>query len=180
MKSVCVFCGARSGADDQWVALAKGVGQALGQKGIRTIYGGGSVGLMGAVAGGALEAGGEVVGVIPHFLMGQELGTHDITRLEQVDDMAQRKVRMMELSDGFLTLPGGLGTLDELFEVMTLSQVGQHEKPCAILNAQGYFDSLFALFDSFVQAGFVGQEHVDRLLIHSDVDPLFKQLLPKL
>jgi len=180
VKSVCVFCGARSGADDHWVGLATQVGRALGQQGIRTIYGGGSVGLMGAVAGGALEAGGEVVGVIPHFLMGQELGTHDITRLEQVDDMAQRKVRMMELSDGFLTLPGGLGTLDELFEVMTLAQVGQHDKPCAVLNAQGYFDSLFALFESFVGAGFVGQEHVDRLLIDTEVQPLLNTLVTKL
>jgi uncharacterized protein (TIGR00730 family) len=135
---------------------------------------------MGAIAGGALEAGGEVVGVIPHFLMGQELGTHDITRLEQVDGMAERKVRMMELSDGFLTLPGGLGTLDELFEVMTLAQVGQHSKPCAILNAQGYFDSLFALFESFVDAGFVGQEHIDHLLIDTEIQPLLDTLTPKL
>ncbi len=180
MKSVCVFCGARDGKSDQWVKLGEQVGRALGERRIRTVYGGGSVGLMGAVAGGALAAGGEVVGVIPHFLMGQELGTHDITRLEQVDDMAQRKVRMMELSDGFLTLPGGLGTLDELFEVMTLYQVGQHSKPCAILNKNAYFDPMFSLFDAFVSQGFVGQEHIDHLIVDTQLKPLLDALAARL
>lgn len=177
--SVCVFCGARSGANPAWMALAGQVGQALARRGARIIYGGGGVGLMGAVARGALDGHGEVIGVIPHLLMAQEQGNLQVTRLERVASMAERKTRMIELADAFLTLPGGLGTLDELFEVMTLRQIGFHQKPNAILNASGYFDNLLATISGFAGHGFVGRDDVDALIVERSLEPLLDRLLPQ-
>lgn len=171
-----MFCGAREGNDPKWAGLAREVGTALARRGFTTVYGGGGVGLMGAVARGALDAGGTVIGVIPRMLMAQEQGNLAVTRLERVDSMAERKVRMIELSDAFLTLPGGLGTLDELFEIMTLHQIGVHEKPGLLLNAHGYFDPLLALMRHFGQAGFVGQRDLDYLQVGDAIEPLLDRL----
>lgn len=177
MTSICVFCGAKDGVDPKWLPLARQVGAALAGHSVRLVYGGGGVGLMGAVAGGALDAGGEVVGVIPHSLMGQEVGNLKVTRLERVESMAERKTRMMDLSDGFLILPGGLGTLDELFEVMTLRQIGLHGKPCGLLNYDGYFDPLLALLAHMVKAGFVHQKDTDYLLVDPEPGQVINELV---
>ena len=175
-KRICVFCGARPGHDPSWLSLARAVGQSIARRGYGVVYGGGGVGLMGAVAGGALDERGEVIGVIPHLLMDQELGNLNVTRLEKVESMAERKTRMIDLADGFVSLPGGLGTLDELFEVMTLRQIGFHEKPNGILNANGYFDDLFALISGFADKGFVGQQDLDALIVAPHIEALLDQL----
>ena len=174
--SVCVFCGARPGADDAWMPLAFEVGATLARRGLGVVYGGGGVGLMGAVARGALSENGQVVGVIPHLLMAQEQGNLAVTRLERVDSMAIRKTRMIDLADAFLTLPGGLGTLDELFEVMTLRQIGFHRKPNSILNAAGYFDGLINTLTGFADQGFVGQGDIDALIVEPTIEPLLDRL----
>jgi len=161
------------------MSLAHLVGRSIARSGYGLVYGGGGVGLMGAVAAGALEEGGEVIGVIPHLLMAQELGNLNVTRLEKVDSMAARKTRMIELADAFLSLPGGLGTLDELFEVMTLRQIGFHQKPNGILNANGYFDGLISLLAGFVDKGFVGEQDVNALIIESEIDALLGRLFTK-
>ncbi|MGH1359652.1 MAG: TIGR00730 family Rossman fold protein [Burkholderiaceae bacterium] len=177
---VCVFCGARPGADDAWMPLAFKVGASLARRGLGVVYGGGGVGLMGAVARGALSEQGQVVGVIPHLLMAQEQGNLAVTRLERVDSMAERKTRMIDLADAFLTLPGGLGTLDELFEVMTLRQIGFHQKPNSILNASGYFDGLVSTLNGFAGHGFVGQADVDHLIVETTIEPLLDRLVAAL
>ncbi|MFK7967380.1 MAG: TIGR00730 family Rossman fold protein [Burkholderiaceae bacterium] len=175
-KRICVFCGARPGSDPSWMSLARAVGQSIARRGYGVVYGGGGVGLMGAVAAGALDEEGEVIGVIPHSLMAQELGNLNVTRLEKVESMAVRKTRMIDLADGFVSLPGGLGTLDELFEVMTLRQIGFHQKPNGILNANGYFDDLFALVNGFADKGFVGQQDLDALIVDAHIEPLLDQM----
>lgn len=174
--SVCVFCGARPGKSSVWMPFALEVGKTLAQRGFGVIYGGGGVGLMGAVARGALQEQGQVIGVIPNLLMAQEQGNLAVTRLERVDSMAERKTRMIDLADAFLTLPGGLGTLDELFEVMTLRQIGFHQKPNAILNADGYFDGLISLLEGFTERGFVGASDVQSLIIESEISRVADRL----
>ena len=154
-RAVCVFCGAKSGNDPRWVNAAFDFGLALAARGWTLVYGGGNVGLMGALADGALAGGGEVVGVIPRKLVEREVAHRGLTRLEVVADMAERKTRMIELSDAFVALPGGLGTLDELFEVLTLAQIGYHRKPVALYNLEGYWDPLLAACRAMVEAGFV-------------------------
>lgn len=177
--SVCVFCGAREGTDPYWVDMATQVGRTLGKRGITMVYGGGGVGLMGAVARGALAEGGHVIGVIPRMLMAQEQGNLAVDRLERVDSMAERKIRLIDLSDAFLTLPGGLGTLDELFEVMTLHQIGVHDKPTGMLNVRRYFDPLLAVIEHFGRHGFVGQRDLDYLTVGEDVDQVLDILQAK-
>jgi uncharacterized protein (TIGR00730 family) len=157
---VCVFCGARDGADPRFVALARLAGDRLARAGATIVYGGGRVGMMGALADAAVAAGGEVIGVIPGVLLDRELGHKGLARLEVVADMQVRKQRMIELSDAFLTLPGGLGTLDELFEVLTLRQLGEHQLPILAVNDQGYFDTLAACLAEFVDHGLAGQRDV--------------------
>ena len=136
-KTICVFCGAKPGNDPGFLSLAFSIGQLIAIRGHRLAYGGGNVGLMGAVAGGALEAGGDVLGVIPEKLLAREMAHKGIQQMEIVTDMASRKDRMVAVSDGFLSLPGGLGTLDEMFEVLTLRQIGYHQKPSVLLNYEG-------------------------------------------
>ena len=153
--ALCVFCGAKSGNEAHWALTAFDFGAAVARRGWRLVYGGGRVGLMGALADGALSAGGEVVGVIPTRLMERELAHRGVARLEVVVDMAARKQRMMAISDAFAALPGGLGTLDELFEVLTLRQIGEHTKPSALLDERGYWQPLLRACYSMVDAGFV-------------------------
>lgn len=175
-RSVCVFCGARVGADPRFAAGARRVGEAIARQRWRLVFGGGHVGLMGATADAALAAGGEVIGVIPRSMVRRELAHQGLTRLEIVEGMGPRKERMIELSDAFLVLPGGLGTLDELFEVLTLRQIRQHAKPTAILNQDGYYDLLLAALRGFVGQGLVGPADVEQLIVGDDVGDLLARL----
>jgi uncharacterized protein (TIGR00730 family) len=155
VSSVCVFCGAKLGAEPRFVDIARRTGTLLAGVGATLVYGGGSVGMMGALADGALDSGGTVVGIIPRLLMDREVGHKGLARLEVVVDMQVRKQRMIEISDAFIALPGGLGTLDELFEVLTLRQLGLHRKPMVVVSDGGYFDALLAALEGFVRHGLV-------------------------
>lgn len=153
--NLCVFCGAAAGKDPSWAALAAETGRLLAEAGHTIVYGGGNTGLMGEVAQAALRAGGEVIGIMPTLLVERERALTSVTRLETVPDMATRKARMIALSDGFLSLPGGLGTLDELFEVLTWYQLNLHAKPSWILNPNGFYDPLLAQLERMSAAGFL-------------------------
>ena len=167
--AVCVFCGARAGAEPRFAAVAREAGERLARAGVTLVYGGGSVGMMGVLADAALAAGGEVIGVIPGVLMAREVGHRGLTRLEVVADMQLRKQRMIALSDAFLTLPGGLGTLDELFEVLTLRQLGEHAKPIVAVSDRGYFDALAATLRDLVVHGLAAERDVAALELHPTV-----------
>lgn len=169
MKSVCVFCGANPGNDPVYAAGARAMGVEIARRGMVLVYGGGAVGLMGVVANAALEAGGEVHGVIPRALREKEIGHNDLTRLEIVDTMHIRKARMAELSEGFIAMPGGIGTFEELFEIWTWGQLGIHEKPLGLLNVAGFYDPLAAFLDGTVEAGFLKQAH--RAMAMTDTEP---------
>jgi len=169
MDSVCVFCGSRDGNDREYVAAAKKTGAAIARRGWKLVYGGGHVGLMGALADAALAEGGEVIGVMPRALLTREIAHPDITRLHLVTSMHRRKALMSSLSDGFLTLPGGYGTLEEFFETLTWAQLGLHTKPCALLDVIGFWDPLLAMVDNQIAGGFVPAEH--RRLIMTGADP---------
>jgi len=169
MDSICVFCGSRPGNDPAYVAAANETGRAIARRGWRLIYGGGRVGLMGALADGALAERGEVIGVMPRALLRWEEPHPGITRIYMVTSMHRRKAQMSSLSDGFLTLPGGFGTLEEFFETLTWAQLRLHTKPCALLNVSGYWDNLLAMADTMVETGFVPAIH--RELILSDTVP---------
>jgi uncharacterized protein (TIGR00730 family) len=152
---ICVYAGSNPGAKDTYAEAAAGLARLLAQRGIGVVYGGGKVGLMGILADAALEAGGEVIGVIPRDLVDREIGHGGLTDLRIVGSMHERKALMAELSDGFVALPGGIGTLEELIEVYTWSQLGLHDKPMGVLNVDGYYDALAALLDHAVQEGFL-------------------------
>ena len=163
-KVVCVFCGARTGHDPQWAEQARALGRGLALSGHVLLYGGGHVGLMGEHADAALAAGGQVIGIIPESLMRREVGHRGLTELEVVPDMHLRKKRMIERSDAFITLPGGLGTLDELFEVLTLAQLGEHDHPMILLDPAGYFDGLVQFLGQIAAAGLALDRDVGALL----------------
>lgn len=173
MRSVCVFCGSSSRAKDVYFEAARRTGRAIARRGLRLVYGGASVGLMGALADAALAAGGEVTGVIPQALVEREVAHTGLTEQHVVESMHDRKALMNELAGGFLALPGGLGTLDELFETLTWAQLGFHRKPVALLNVEGYFDDLLRFCDRAAADGFLHPAH--RGMILSGVDP--EQLL---
>ncbi len=175
MNSICVFCGSRPGTDPAYEVAARCLGQALAQANITLVYGGGNVGLMGVVADAALEAGGEVVGVIPEALMRREIGHPGLTKLHVVASMHERKAKMAELSDGFVALPGGTGTLEEFFEVLTWAQLGEHEKPCGLLDIAGYYGPLLAVFDHMVEKGFLKDHHREMLLVERDPTTLLER-----
>ena len=168
IESVAVYCGAHAGALPEYVEAAGAVGRLLAQEGVRVVYGGGNVGLMGVVADAALEAGGEVIGVIPESLMALELGHTGVTELHQVASMHERKTMMADLSDAFVALPGGIGTMEEIFEVFTWTQLGFQTKPCAFLNVAGYYDELFAFLETMVGQGFLKEGNLDDLMIADD------------
>jgi len=174
--ALCVFCGAKSGNEAHWALTAFDFGAAVARRGWRLVYGGGRVGLMGALADGALSAGGEVVGVIPTRLMERELAHGGVARREVVVDMAARKQRMMAMSDAFVALPGGLGTLDELFEVLTLRQIGQHAKPSALLDERGYWQPLLRACYAMVDAGFVRDGDLAPVIVEASADALLDGL----
>ena len=159
MKKICVFCGANAGADPAHAEAARALGHAIAARGLGLVYGGGKVGLMGVVADAALEGGAEVDGVIPEHLVQRELGHGAVTRLHVVASMHERKAMMAALSDGFVVLPGGFGTLEEAFEVLTWSQLGLHRKGTVFLDVRGYWSRLNAMLDAMVSEGFVRAEH---------------------
>ena len=159
MRSICVYCGSNNGARPVYAEHAAALGTRLAADGVAVVYGGGNVGLMGVVADAALAAGGEVIGVIPEQLMGWEVAHTGLTRLEVVANMHQRKARMFDLSDGFVALPGGFGTLDEMFEMLTWRQLGIGDKPCAFLDVDGFFEPLVAMMDRMVAERFL---HADQ------------------
>ena len=176
LRSVTVFCGSNAGARHGYRLAAQLVGQRLAERQIRMVYGGGSCGLMGAAADGALAAGGQVVGVIPHALERLEIAHRGLSQLHVVASMHARKALMAELSDGFIALPGGLGTLEELFEVLTWAQLGIHVKPVALLNVAGYFDPLLKFLDRSVDERFLRAEHRALLIHGDDIDDVVERM----
>jgi len=175
-RSICVFCGSSFGDDPRYTAAARDTGIAIARRGWTLVYGGGRVGLMGVVANAALEAGGRVVGVIPRFLYDREVGHDGLTALEIVPSLTERKIRMGELSDAFLSLPGGVGTMDELFEMWSWTQVGLQQKPSGLLNVAGYYDGLVTFVDRAAGDGFMKPQHRAMLVIEETVDALLDRL----
>jgi uncharacterized protein (TIGR00730 family) len=174
--SICVYCGSRAGKNPTFAAVAREAGTIIGRLGWRLVYGGGRSGLMGLVADAALAAGAPVVGVIPQSLVIREHGHTGLTELHVVQTMHERKTLMAEHSDAFLALPGGIGTMEELFEVWTWRQLGYHDKPVGLLNVEGYYDALLAFVDSAAQAGFVEPAQRSLLQVADSVAPLLKRL----
>jgi uncharacterized protein (TIGR00730 family) len=172
LTSVCVFCGSNAGGDPAYVATAQAVGSGLAQRGIRIVYGGGRVGMMGALADAARAAGGEVVGVMPQQLIDREIGHTGIDDLRVVGSMHERKALMVELADAFIALPGGIGTLEELFEVYTWAQLGIHSKPLGLLDVAGYYEPLAAFLDQAVLERFLRPESRAMLAVAGDLESL--------
>lgn len=174
--SVCVYCGSRSGSDSLYTLAARQTGQAIGQRGWQLVYGGGRVGLMGSVADAVLASGGRAVGVIPQKLREREVGHTGLSEIHIVDTMHQRKQMMAERADVFLALPGGIGTLEELFEVWTWRQIGYHDQPIGLLNVGGFYDGLLAFLRHAVSSGFLEQAQLDKLHVGTDADELLGRL----
>lgn len=172
LRRLCVFCGSGAGAAPGYAAAARELGTTLARQGIGLVYGGASVGLMGAVADAALAAGGEVIGVIPEALVRKEVAHGGPIDLRIVGSMHERKAMMADLSDGFVALPGGIGTLEELFEIWTWAQLGHHRKPCALMNVEGFYDPLIAFLDGVVERRFLKAEHRGMLIVAAAVEPL--------
>ena len=176
MKRLALYCGSASPADRRYLQLAREVGTTLAQRGIGIVYGGGKAGLMGALADGALSAGGEVIGVIPTALVGRELAHRGCTELHVVETMHQRKAAFTDLSDGFVTLPGGVGTMDELWEAVSWAQLGYHANPVGLLNAFGYYDGLIAFNRHMAEVGFVRAAHRDIIIAADTLDGLLERM----
>ena len=176
MARICVFCGSQAGANDLYRQTATDMGQLLALRGYGLVYGGGHVGLMGVIADAVLASGGEVIGVIPESMVARELAHTGVTRLDVVPGMHERKARMAALADAFIALPGGYGTLEELFEVITWAQIGLHRKPIGLLNVAGYFDALKALVEHAITEGFIRSEHRRLLTIADDPPTLLATL----
>lgn len=176
IRSVCVYCGSSLGESQVYTAQAQILGRLLGENGIRLVYGGGRIGLMGVVAEAALAAGGEVVGIIPHHLHDWEVGHTGLTELHVVDSMHTRKRMMVEMSDAFIALPGGLGTLDEFFEVITWRQLKLHDKPVIILNVEDYWHPLLALIETVIERGFARRTATNLFTIVDDAEAILPVL----
>ncbi|MEO8274767.1 MAG: TIGR00730 family Rossman fold protein [Thermoanaerobaculia bacterium] len=176
MKSLGVFCGSHAGRGDRYSIAAASFAREVARRGITVVYGGGRVGLMGVVADAALAAGGQVIGVLPRFLEAREVGHSGLTEIHLVDSMHERKAKMAELADAFVALPGGVGTLEELFEAWTWVLLGVHQKPCGLLSVGNYFDPLIAFLDRSVEEGFVSPANRAQLRIASDPAVLLAKL----
>lgn len=170
IKRLAVFCGSNSGARPEYITAARSLGRLLSDRGIGVVYGGSNVGLMAALANEVLQNDGEIIGVIPRMLVDREVAHTGLADLRVVDSMHERKATMAELCDGFVALPGGIGTLEEFFEVWTWAQLGVHDKPCGLLNVAGYFDGLLSFIDRAVDEKFVRGVHREMLIV--EVDPL--------
>ena len=168
MNGICVFCGSSAGRDPAYAEAARQLGETLAERNMTLIYGGGHVGLMGVVADAALGRGGEVIGVMPRALVDREISHAGLTKLHVVSSMHERKALMSELSEAFVALPGGNGTLEEFFEVLTWAQLGEHDKPCGLLNVAGYYDPLLAVFDNMVDQAFLKKEHRGLVLVEEE------------
>lgn len=176
MKSITVFCGSSFGSDDLYKGQATLLGQTLAKQNIQLIYGGANVGLMGAVADGVLKEGGKAIGVLPHFLQSKEIAHQNLTELILVETMHERKTKMNDLCDGVIVLPGGYGTLEEFFEMITWAQLGLHKKPIAILNIDGFYDDLIKLVQKMVDKGFLKQINQEMLLVSDSIDELLEKM----
>ena len=176
MRRLAVYCGSRRGHDPAFAKAAAALGETMALRGVGLVYGAAQTGLMGVVADTVLELGGEVIGVIPEALMANEIVHPRLTKLEVVDSMHQRKARMLELADAMVALPGGFGTLEELFEVLAWLQLGLHQKPCGLLNVAGFFDPLLRYLDASVEQGFLNPQHRQLLRHHTDDDLLLQNL----
>ena len=176
MKRVCVFCGSKPGSRPEFVTVAQQVGRLLADRGLGLVYGGGKTGLMGAVAQATLAAGGEVIGVIPTALVERELAFREATELYEVGSMHERKAMMADFADGFISLPGGFGTFEEFFEVLTWAQLGYHQKPVSLLNVSGYYDPLLTFFDHVIASGFAEQPYRDMILVDTDPGQLLDSM----
>jgi len=170
MNRLCVFCGSSPGARPAYAEAAKELGRTLVKRGTGLVYGGGSVGLMGILAQSVLEGGGRVTGIIPRLLVERELAFNRLEDLRIVDSMHERKALMADLSDGFIALPGGIGTIEEFVEILTWTQLGIHDKPCGLLNVEGYYKSFLAFFDHMIEEGFIPPGNREMLLV--DEDPI--------
>ncbi len=176
LKRICIFCGSHFGTDPAYRAAAADFGRHMVERGLGLVYGGGDVGMMGTVADAVLAGGGEVIGVIPRSLRDREVAHKGLTELQVVDSMHERKRLMYAQADAVVALPGGIGTLDELFESMTWNQLGIHLKPAGVLNIEGYFDPLVAMLDRALDQGFVGRAYTDFLLVESSAARLLDAL----
>lgn len=176
LKRVCVFCGSNKGVRPAYAEAARRMGDTLARRGIGLVYGAGNIGLMGILADTVLNAGGEAIGVIPEALIGYEVAHEGLTELRIVESMHARKAMMADLSDAFIALPGGFGTFEEFCEVLTWAQLGLQQKPCGLLNVEGYYDSLLALFDHAVAEGFVLPQHRSLVVQETDPDGLLDRL----
>lgn len=175
-RTLCVYCGSSNRIPESHKLAAGRFGRLMAEAGCRLVYGGGRVGLMGIVADAMIQGGAEVIGIIPEFLHDFEVGHTGVTRLEVVDSMHTRKRRMAELADGFVVLPGGLGTLDEMFEIVTWRQLGLHQKPVVLVNQDGYWTGLLAMIDSMCATGYLRQEHLGLIRVVDDVDAVLPAL----
>lgn len=176
LKRICVFCGSSVGSRPQHAVAARELGRTLAERGLGIVFGGGKVGLMGVLADTALAAGGEAIGVIPEALVAREIGHNGLTKLHVVHSMHQRKTLMADLADAFIALPGGYGTFEEFFEAVTWTQLGIHNKPCGLLNVDGYYDALLALLDRAVRDGFIQKKNRRLVIDAPDVPTLLQKL----
>lgn len=176
MKSITVFCGASSGIDEIYRNQAYILGKSLAEKKIELIFGGGKIGMMGAIADSVLQAGGIVTGVIPTFLKTKEVAHDGLTKMHVVKTMHERKMLMHELGEGVLAMPGGFGTLEELFEMLTWAQLGLHPKPIALLNTKGYFDHMISFMDHMLAEGFLSETNRSMVLVHTEIETLIKMM----
>ena len=174
MKSICVYCGSNPGNRPEYLEAAKALGKTLAANKITLVYGGAKIGIMGCIADTVLAEGGEVIGVMPQSLVDREVAHPGLTRLEVVSSMHERKALMAKLSDGFIAMPGGIGTLEEIFEVLTWAQLGFHRKPCGLLNIQGYYDHLSTFLDHVTEEGFVRDVHRAMLQVESAPEEMIK------
>lgn len=175
MNSIAIFCGSALGNSPIYAEIAEKVGQALAKRHLTLVYGGGRSGLMGIVADSALAAGGQVVGVIPKQLVDRELAHPSLTELHVVENMHQRKTKMSELADGFIAIPGGVGTLEEIFEQWTWAQLGIHEKPCAFLNAENFYTGLLQFIQHTTEQGFTKERFTEKLVVSESIDSILDQ-----
>lgn len=176
MKSICVYCGSNPGRTETYSNAARHLGRTLAERGIKLVYGGASVGIMGVLADAVLDHGGQAVGVIPEALVKKEVAHHHLSELHVTGSMHERKMLMTELSEGFIALPGGIGTLEEIFEIWTWAQLGFHKKPFGMLNIDGYYDSLTTFLDHTVAEQFVKQPHRSMLMVETDPETLLDRL----
>ena len=182
IRSICVYCGSQPGRDPAYIAAGRALGKSIAAHGLRLVYGGGTKGIMGAVAAGVLSNGGEVTGIIPEFLVDMEATRHSLGQLDELivtKDMHERKHKMFERSDAFVTLPGGIGTLEEIVEIMTWGQLGRHEKPMVFANIGGFWDPMLSLVNHMRAEGFIHRANLVQPMVISEVDDIVPAILER-